>query len=205
MSRIVVQAFITLDGVVQAGGGPGEDPDGSFAHEGWATRYDAEHAGDEVGGIVADWETRTEALLLGRRTYEIFAGSWGVWDENAEGFEGELTRRYNRIPKYVASRTLTEVGWKNSQLLGPDVPAAVQRLRAEPGGEIRVWGSTRLIKTLAEHDLVDEYRLVVYPLVLGSGKKLFSDGFATSTLTLADSLALSSGLLVNTYRRADAG
>jgi dihydrofolate reductase len=204
MSRIVVQAFITLDGVVQAGGGPGEDPDGDFAHEGWATRYDEEHGGDELGGIVADWETRTEALLLGRRTYEIFAGSWGVWDENAEGFEGELTRRYNRIPKYVASRTLTEVGWRNSQLLGPDVPAAVQRLRAEPGGEIRVWGSTRLIKTLAEHDLIDEYRLVVYPLVLGSGKRLFSDGFATSTLTLADSAALSSGLLVNTYRRADA-
>jgi dihydrofolate reductase len=202
MSRIVVQAFITLDGVVQAGGGPGEDPDGDFAHEGWATRYDEEHGGDELGGIVADWETRTEALLLGRRTYEIFAGSWGVWDENAEGFEGELTRRYNRIPKYVASRTLTEVGWRNSQLLGPDVPAAVQRLRAEPGGEIRVWGSTRLIKTLAEHDLVDEYRLVVYPLVLGSGKRLFSDGFATRTLALADSAALSSGLLVNTYRRA---
>jgi dihydrofolate reductase len=76
---------------------------------------------------------RTEALLLGRRTYEIFAGSWGVWDENAEGLQGELTRRYNRIPKYVASRTLTEVGWRNSQLLGPDVPAAVEKLRAEPG------------------------------------------------------------------------
>jgi dihydrofolate reductase len=202
MSRIVVQAFITLDGVVQASGGPGEDPDGDFAHEGWASRYDEEHGGDEFGGIIADWETRTEALLLGRRTYEIFAGSWGVWDESAEGFEGELTRRYNRIPKYVASRTLTEVGWKNTQLLGPDVPAAVQKLRAEPGGEIRVWGSTRLIKTLAEHDLVDEYRLVVYPLVLGSGKRLFSDGFTTRTLALADSAALSSGLLVNTYRRA---
>jgi dihydrofolate reductase len=105
---------------------------------------------------------RTEALLLGRKTYEIFAGSWGVWDENAEGLQGELTRRYNRIPKYVASRTLTEVGWKNSQLLGPDVPAAVEKLRAEPGGEIRVWGSTELIRTLAEHDLVDEYRLAVY-------------------------------------------
>jgi dihydrofolate reductase len=201
MSRTVVQAFITLDGVVQAGGGPGEDPDGGFAHEGWATRYDDEHGGDEPGGIVADWESRTEALLLGRRTHEIFAGSWGVWDEGAEGFEGELTRRYNRIPKYVASNTLSEVAWKNSHLLGPDVPAAVRKLRDEPGGEIRVWGSTRLIKTLAEHDLIDEYRLVVYPLILGSGKKLFSDGFPTSTLALADSRALASGLVVNTYRR----
>jgi dihydrofolate reductase len=203
MSSIVVQAFITLDGVVQGGGGPEEDPDGGFAHGGWATRYDEEHGGDESTMIVADWENRTEALLLGRRTYEIFAGSWGVWDENAQGFEGELTRRYNRIPKYVASRTMTEPGWRNSHLLGPDVPAAVRQLRADPGGEIRVWGSTGLIKTLAEHDLVDEYRLVVYPLVLGSGKRLFADGFAPATLRLADSRALPSGVLVNTYRRTD--
>ena len=160
---------------------------------------------DEGGDLVADWESRTEALLLGRKTYEIFARSWGVWDENAEGLQGELTRRYNRIPKYVASRTLTEVGWKNSQLLGPDVPAAVVNLRAKPGGEIRVWGSTKLIRTLAEHDLIDEYRLAVYPLVLGTGKKLFSDGFAIARLTLAESRALRSGVVVNTYRRSDAG
>jgi dihydrofolate reductase len=204
MGTIVVQAFITLDGVVQAGGGPDEDRDGGFEHGGWTAEYDEQDAG--VGGeTVREWESRTEALLLGRRTYEIFAGSWGVWDENAEGLQGELTRRYNRIPKYVASRTLTELGWQNSQLLGPDVPAAVQKLRAEPGGEIRVWGSTQLIRTLAEHDLVDEYRLAVYPLVLGTGKKLFSDGFALTRLTLAETRALPSGVLVNTYRRSDAG
>jgi dihydrofolate reductase len=97
---------------------------------------------------------------------------------------------------------LTEVGWQSSQLLGPDVPAAVQKLRAEPGGEIRVWGSTELIRTLAEHDLVDEYRLAVYPLVLGTGKKLFSDGFALARLTLVETRALRSGVLVNTYRRS---
>jgi dihydrofolate reductase len=157
---------------------------------------------DEGGEIVREWESRTEALLLGRRTYEIFAGSWGMWDENAKGFQGELTRRYNRIPKYVASRTLTEVGWQNSKLLGPDVPAAVETLRAQPGGEIRVWGSTKLIKTLAEHDLVDEYRLAVYPLVLGTGKKLFSDGFELTRLTLAETRTLHSGVLINTYRRS---
>ena len=150
-------------------------------------------------------ESRAEALLLGRRTYEIWANSWGVWDENAEGLQGELTRRYNRIPKYVASRTLTEVGWQNAQLLGPDVPAAVQKLRAEPGGEIRVWGSTVLIRALAEHDLVDEYRLAVYPLVLGTGKKLFSDGFPLARLTRFTTHALASGVLVTTYRRSDAG
>jgi dihydrofolate reductase len=204
MSTIVVQAFVTLDGVVEAAGGPEEDG-GGFEHAGWQADYDAEHGGGEINEIVGEWERRTEALLLGRRTYEIFAGSWGVWDENAEGLQGELTRRYNRIPKYVASRTLTEVGWRNSQLLGPDVPAAVEKLRAEPGGEIRMWGSTVLIRTLAEHDLVDEYRLAVYPLVLGTGKKLFSDGFALARLTLVETRALRSGVLVNTYRRSDAG
>jgi dihydrofolate reductase len=205
MSAIVVQAFITLDGVVQAGGGPDEDREGGFEHGGWALDYDAEFGRAEDNTIVGEWESRTEALLLGRKTYEIFAGSWGVWDENADGLDGELTRRYNRIPKYVASRTLTHVAWQNSQLLGPDVPVAVAKLRAEPGGEIRVWGSTELVGTLAEHDLVDEYRLVVYPLVLGTGKKLFSDGFAPARLTLADSRALPSGILVNTYRRTEAG
>jgi dihydrofolate reductase len=203
VSSIVVQAFITLDGVVQGSGGPEEDRDGGFELGGWATEYDAEHGGDEFASIVAEWETRTEALLLGRRTYDIFAGSWGVWDESAGGFEGELTRRYNRIPKYVASRTMTEARWKNTHLLGLDVPAAVKQLRADPGGEIRVWGSTGLIGTLAEHDLIDEYRLVVYPLVLGSGKKLFPDGFARTALVLVESRALPSGVLINTYRRSD--
>ena len=204
MSRIVVQAFITLDGVVQAGGGPDEDREGGFEHGGWMMAYDDQMDPlNEGGEIIADWESKTEALLLGRKTYEIWARSWGVWDENAAGLQGELTRRYNRIPKYVASRTLTEVGWQNSQLLGPDVPAAVEKLRAEPGGEIRVWGSTELIKTLAEHDLVDEYRLAVYPIVLGTGKKLFSDGFALAKLTLVETRALQSGVLVNTYRRSD--
>lgn len=206
MSTIVVQAFITLDGVVQGGGGPDEDREGGFEHGGWMMDYDKQmDTLDEGGEIIREWESKTEALLLGRKTYEIFAGSWGVWDENAEGFQGELTRRYNHVPKYVASRTLTEVGWKNARLLGPDVPAAVEKLRAEPGGEIRVWGSTQLIRTLAEHDLIDEYRLAVYPLVLGTGKKLFSDGFALTRLTLAETRALQSGVLINTYRRSDAG
>jgi dihydrofolate reductase len=206
MSRIVVQAFITLDGVVQAGGGPDEDREGGFEHGGWMMKYDEEMDKlDEGGKVVTEWESKTEALLLGRKTYEIWARAWGVWDENAPGLMGELTRRYNRVPKYVASRTLTELGWKNSHLLGPDVPAAVAKLRAEREGEIRVWGSTVLIRTLAEHDLIDEYRLAVYPLVLGTGKKLFSDGFATARLALIETRALKSGVLINTYRRSKVG
>lgn len=195
MSSIVVQSFVTLDGVVQGPGGPEEDVEGGFQHGGWQFDYDDD-------GTVEQWERNTEALLLGRRTYELFASSWGVWPEDAEGFQGELTRRYNRIPKYVASRSLTEVAWKNSYLLGPDVPAAVERLRAEPGGEIRVWGSTQLIRTLAEHDQVDEYRLMVHPLVLGVGKKLFGDGFPFTRFALVESRATSSGVLVDVYRRA---
>ena len=203
MSRIVVQEFITLDGVVQGGGGPDEDREGGFQHGGWAMDYDEQMDKDGEGGtLVTEWEKKTEALLLGRKTYEIWAGAWGVWDENAGGLLGELTRRYNRVPKYVASRTLTELKWKNSHLLGPDVPGAVTKLRAQAGGEIRVWGSTQLIGTLAEHDLVDEYRLAVYPLVLGTGKKLFPDGFALTRLTLVETRALQSGVVVNTYRRS---
>ncbi|HET6681308.1 MAG TPA: dihydrofolate reductase family protein [Gemmatimonadaceae bacterium] len=206
MSEIVVHAFMTLDGVVQGGGGPDEDRSGGFEYGGWMMNYDAEmDTLDEGGELIMDWERRTEALLLGRRTYDIFSRSWGVWDENAEGTTGELTRRYNRIPKYVASRTLTEVTWKNSHLLGDDVPAAVAELRAAPGGEIRVWGSTVLIRTLAEHDLIDEYRLVVYPIVLGTGKKLFSDGFMHTRLALAESRTLQSGVLINRYRRRETG
>ena len=205
MSRVVVQAFITLDGVVQGPGGPDEDPEGGFDLGGWGVGYDEEmDAAGEGGAIIAEWESRTEALLLGRKTYDIFSRSWGVWDENVPGFEGELTKRYNRIPKYVASRTLTELGWKNSHLLGSDVPAAVQKLREEPGGEIRVWGSSDLIGTLGQYGLVDEYRLFVYPLILGKGKKLFPDGFALTTLELAESRALASGVVVNTYRPSGA-
>jgi len=200
MGSIVVQAFVTLDGVAQAGGGSGEDDDGGFPHGGWAAEYDAAHGGEEINELVAEWETRTEALLLGRRTYEIFAGSWGVWDEGADGLEGELTRRYNRVPKYVASRTRTGLEWRNAHLLGADVPGAVGKVRAETDGEVRVWGSTRLIGTLAAHGLVDEYRLAVYPVVLGAGKKLFPEGFPVSNLTLASSRVLASGVVVSCYR-----
>ncbi|WBU38001.1 dihydrofolate reductase family protein [Homoserinibacter sp. YIM 151385] len=194
MSRIVVQAFMTLDGVVQAGGGPDEDAEGGFPYGGWQRGYDE-------GDVIELWESRTEALLLGRKTYEIWAGAWGVWPEDAEGLVGEFTRRYNRVTKYVASRTLTELGWRNSELLGDDVPVAVARLREQPGGEIRVWGSTELVRTLAEHDLVDEYRLLTYPLVLGTGKRLFAEGFPFRRMTLVESRTLASGVVITVYRR----
>jgi dihydrofolate reductase len=206
MSTIVVQAFVTLDGVVQGQGGSDEDLRGAFAHGGWSRRYDTAHGGvDEINQTLLDWEEDTAALLLGRKTYELFANSWGVFDENTEDFQGEITRKYNRIPKYVASGTLTELSWKNSHLLGPDVPAAARDLRADLSGEIHIWGSTELVKTLAEHALIDEYRLAVYPLVLGSGRKLFSDGFTTSEFALVKSRPLTSGVVLNTYQHSDTG
>jgi dihydrofolate reductase len=195
MSRIVVQEFITLDGVIQGPGGEEEDLENGFEHGGWQAPY-------EGGDLILEWESKTEALLLGRKTYDIWARSWGVWDENAPGLEGEFTKRYNRIPKYVASRTLTSLDWQNSHLLGDDVPGAVAQLRARPGGEIRVWGSADLIRTLAAHDLVDEYRLLIHPLVLGTGKKLFPDGFPFRTFRLAEGRALESGIIVAIYRRS---
>ena len=194
--RIVVQEFITLDGVIQGPGGAEEDLEGGFEHGGWQWDHDDD-------GLILDWESRTEALLLGRKTYEIWADAWGVWPEDAEGLMGEFTRRYNRVPKYVASRTLTELGWKNSHLLGADLPAAVQELRDRPGeGEVRVWGSADLVRTLAEYDLVDEYRLMTYPIVLGTGKKLFPDGFPLTRFALVESQVVGGGVIVATYRRA---
>jgi dihydrofolate reductase len=204
VSRIVVQEFITLDGVVQGPGGADEDRDGGFALGGWAMDFDREHdLADEGGPIIAEWESRTEALLLGRRTYDIWAGAWGAWSEDAEGTTGEFTRRYNRVPKHVASTTASELAWQNSHLLGPDVPGAVARLREEQGGEIRVWGSSVLVRTLAAHDLVDEYRLMVYPIVLGTGKRLFPEGFARTALKPVETRGLASGVVVSTYRRQD--
>ena len=196
MSSIVVQEFMTLDGVIQGPGGADEDREGGFDQGGWQQDFD-------LGDTIYDWESRTEGLLLGRKTYDIWSNAWAVWDEDAPGFMGEFTRRYNRVPKYVASRTLTELGWKNSELLGDDLPGAVQKLREQPGGEIRVWGSANLIRTLAEHKLVDEYRLLVYPLVLGAGKKLFPDGFPLAPLTLVDSFAFESGVVKTIYRPAN--
>ena len=205
MSTIVVVARVTLDGVVQGEGGIDEDPGGGFQHGGWATGYDAEHGEDEIIQTLLEWENGAAALLFGRRTYELFANSWGVFDENTDDFQGAITRKYNRIPKYVASRTLTELSWKDSHLLGPDVPAAVRDLRAELAGDIHIWGSTELIKTLAEQALIDEYRLAVYPLVLGSGKKLFSNGFAAFESALVDNRHLASGVVLSTYRSSDDG
>ena len=197
MSPIVVQTFVTLDGVAQGPGGADEDREGGFEHGGWQEGYD-------LTDLLLEWESKTEALLLGRKTYDIWSQAWAVWPEDAPGLMGEFTRRYNRVPKYVASRTVSSFEWKNSHYLGADVPAAVRALQVPPGGEVRVWGSLDLIRTLAEADLVDEYRIITYPVVLGTGKKLFGDGFPVTKLALVSSELHPSGVVVSIYRRATA-
>ena len=194
MSKIVVDTFLTLDGVMQAPGGQEEDPEGDFAHGGWQGQFFDEEAGEFVGEGIA----KTEGLLLGRKTYDIFAGFWPHVHDDHE--DAKIGRIFDAIPKYVASRTLTSLEWQNSTLLGDDVPGAVAKLREQPGGEIHVFGSGDLLQTLIRHGLVDEYRLIVYPLVLGTGKRLWADGVVPAGLELVESRATSRGAVICVYR-----
>jgi dihydrofolate reductase len=193
MRKLVVGTFVTLDGVMQAPGGPDEDRDGGFEHGGWSVNYWDEMMGSEMD----DSMKRGEALLLGRKTYEIFAAHWPrVGDDDPAG------AKLNSMPKYVASRTLDRTDWNNSTLLQGDVAQAVGELKAEPGGEIQVTGSSNLIQTLLKHDLVDEFRIWVFPVVLGTGKRLFDGGTVPAGLKLVDTKVSSTGVTMQTYERA---
>ena len=195
MRKLVVGTFVTVDGVMQAPGGPGEDDEGGFRHGGWSVNY-----WDEMMGQTMDEQmSRAEALLLGRKTYEIFAAHWPrVSDEDP------TAAKLNGMPKYVASRTLSEVTWNNSTLLKGDVADAVAKLKEEPGGEIHVSGSGDLIQTLIKNNLVDEFRLWVFPVVLGEGKRLFGGGTVPEGLKLVDSKTSGTGVMIATYERAGA-
>ncbi len=195
MSKIVVQTFLTLDGVMQAPGAREEDPSGGFTHGGWQ----APHFDETTGEIVDAWYQRAEGLLLGRRTYDIFNAYWPHVPADHEFVS--MADRLNSLPKYVASRTLTEVTWQNSTLLGDDVPAAVAKLRERPGGGILVAGSGDLAQTLVRHDLVDEFQLLTFPLLLGSGQRLFGDGTVPTGLRLVESRTTPSGAVAAVYRR----
>ncbi len=191
MGRLVVAAFLSIDGVMQAPGGPDEDRDGDFPFGGWLVPY----ADEVMGEIVTAAIQQAEAFLLGRRTYEIFAGHWPrVVDP-----DDPVATALNAKPKYVASRTVGSVDWNNSTLLEGKVVDAVMRLKKEVAGEIMTQGSCDLIQTLMEHDLVDEYRLWFFPVVLGQGKRLFGNGAIPTRLKLLQSLTTGTGALVNTY------
>jgi dihydrofolate reductase len=190
MGKLVVGTFVTVDGVMQAPGGPDEDREGGFEHGGWL----APHFDDTLGVFMDGLIGRSEALLLGRKTYEIFASYW----PNADG---PMAQKLNSVPKYVASRTLDSVDWSNSNLLGDDVPAEVAALKERIDGEIHVTGSGDLIQTLLQHDLVDEFVLIVFPVVLGTGKKLFAGGTIPRGLRLADTQTTPAGVATQTYER----
>lgn len=189
--RLTLHTFLTLDGVLQAPGGPDEDRDGGFEHGGWSFPY-----GDQDFGVaVSGWFDQADAFLLGRRTYQIFASHWPRVTDPGDPVASKL----NALPKYVASTTLGALEWDNSTLLSGDVAAEVAKLKERPGRELQVHGSGRLAQTLIEHDLVDEYRLLYFPVHLGSGKKLFTDGARPAALRLLSATTTSTGVIIATY------
>ena len=191
MRTLAVNTFMSLDGVMQSPGGPDEDPTGGFELGGWAVNY----FDDEMMRRMA--ESSPYELLLGRGTYEIFAAHW-PYDE------GPIADHLNATRKHVASTTLDSVEWNNSTLIEGDVAEYVKALKAEGGSEIQVHGSPGLLQTLLEHDLIDEYRLWIFPVVLGRGKPVFGDGAIPAGLKLVANDVTGTGVTVNVYQRAGA-
>lgn len=191
MRKLIVQQFVSLDGVVQAPGMPDEDRDGGFDAGGWTTQ----HAGDLLGQTFLSWTSDEDALLLGRRTYDIFYGYWPSTGDHP------VNKRLQAMDKYVASRQLSEVDWVNTTLITDDVANAVDRLKAGSGGPIWVSGSGNLTQSLMRHGLVDEYRLMTFPVIVGSGKRLFAHGAIPDDLELTGFDRVGS-VIIAAYRRA---
>ena len=193
MGTLTMTAFVTLDGVMQGPGGPQEDTRGDFRHGGWLVPY----FNDELGRIVDQSFARADAFLLGRFTYEVFAAHWPRVDDPADVVAGAL----NRLPKHVVSTTLDEVEWNNSSLVRGDVARQIAALKRRYDRELQVHGSCGLAQTLFENELIDELRLWTFPVVLGTGKRLFGAGAIPASLELLGSVASKTGVLVSTYRR----
>ena len=189
MRRLVVNTFLTLDGVMQAPGGPEEDPDGGFAYGGWSVNY----WDDQMGEVMGEAMSKPFDLVLGRKTYEIFAAHWPHASEESGA------KPLNDATKFVASRTLRWLDWRNSVLIEGDVSEGIDRLKQQEGPELQVHGSANLIQTLLRHNLIDEFRLWTFPLVVGSGKRLFSEGTIPAGLQLVDTRVSSTGVVMGTY------
>lgn len=191
MRRIVVVNHVTLDGVMQAPGRADEDTRGGFTHGGWAVPY----ADEVMGRVMGEHMAGSGSLLLGHRTYDDLYGFWPK-----QPADNPIVQVLTNTRKYVVSRSRAELPWQNSTLVDGDVPEAVAKLKTEPGADIVVLGSGELHETLLRHDLVDEYVLSIHPLVLGQGRKLFTDGVPVAELQLVDSVTTTTGVLVATYR-----
>ena len=190
MRKLVVTTFVTLDGVMQAPGGPGEDPSGGFAYEGWLVPFFDE----ALGAQMSEWFAGAEDFLVGRGTYELFYASWPKMIS-----DDPVSQGLNFKIKHVASRSLESVEWETARLIEDDVPDAVRTLKAADGGELQVHGSAGLVQTLLAEDLVDELRLVVFPVVLGHGKRLFGAGAIPRTWRLTSQSATPGGALLLSY------
>lgn len=193
MRKLVVGTFTTLDGIMQAPGGPDEDRDGGFQHGGWLVPYFDE----KFLEIMTEWTTRAGAFLLGRKTYEIFAGSWPKSTDPTD----EIATALNTRPKFVASRTLDKLAWNNSHLLKGDIAEEIVKLKAQEGGEIQVHGSSNLIQILLKHDLVDTLRIWQFPVTLGTGKRLFGEGTIPRSFRLVDTQLNTTGAVLHVYER----
>ncbi|HZG05543.1 MAG TPA: dihydrofolate reductase family protein [Streptomyces sp.] len=194
MAKVTLTTFLTLDGVMQAPGGPDEDREGGFEHGGWLVPY----ADEDMGRFVDEGFATATGFLLGRRTYQIFAAYWPrVTDE-----DNLVATRLNALPKYVASRTLEKAEWHNSTLLRGDAAEEVAALKDRLDGELQIHGSGVLAQSLMAHGLIDEYRLLFYPVLLGGGKRLFTGGTVPTALELTDARTTGTGVAINTYRAA---
>lgn len=192
MRRLIVCTFLTLDGVMQAPGAPEEDPEGGFAFGGWQAGYL-----DEVtNSAIADFMDTPFDLLLGRKTYDIFAGYW------PNHVDGTIGRKFSEATKYVASRGNPALPWERSVLLEGDVARSVRNLKAQDGPELQVYGSGELVQTLRAHDLIDRYFLWIHPVVVGSGKRLFPEGTAPGGLRLVGSQVSTTGVILGSYEPA---
>ena len=192
MRRIIVLSFITLDGVMQAPGGPEEDPTGGFRYGGWTAPY----FDDFLGNAMAEQMSRPFDLLLGRKTYELFAAYWPHHNDEGSGL--------NNATKYVASHAPLALTWAPSVLLQGDVVAEVKKLKAQDEPDLQVHGSGNLIQTLLKHDLVDELWVKIFPLTLGEGKRLFAEGTTAAAFTLREAKTTPRGVIVASYERAGA-
>ena len=192
MRKLIVSTFLTLDGVMQAPGGPGEDDSGGFAYGGWSVNYWDE----QMGQVMGEAMSAPFDLVLGRKTYDIFAAYWPTASEE------EGAKPLNDATKDVASRSHPSLEWSNSVLIEGDAAEGIAALKKEDGPELQVHGSGNLIQTLLRHNLVDQYRLLVFPLVIGSGKRLFADGTVPAGLRLVDSEVSSTGVMMGTYEPA---
>lgn len=190
MRKIIVLTFLSLDGVMQGPGGPTEDPSGNFTLGGWSVPYFDESLGTTMGEQMA----HPFDLMLGRKTFEIFASYWPHHPEEGAGI--------NQATKYVASNTLKQHDWQTTVFLSGDVPEMIRKLKEGDGPELQVHGSAKLIQTLMEHDLVDEFWLKIFPVTLGTGKRLFAEGTIPAAYTLVDSKTSPSGVIIATLKRA---